>query len=354
MADQTEVTAVEAEEPKAKRRAKATSPQETHDSTLNIYQRMLLVMGDIAGVEKKGKASQGAPFEFVRHDDVMAAVRPALVARGVMPLVMPDRKRTERLETKTANNKPQELWLMWCDLHFVNVDDPADRIVIQVPGEGLDTGDKGIGKALSYAVKNALLKTFLLPGGDAADNEADNAELSGSTQRPRGGRQQAQPAQRTQASPQGGNAAGAGSTPQERVRPGVRAFWVKAREMMVSEGTVHAFVQRNYQTDSTKKLTDAQLEELTVWVRGLANVKEDFVARCRKVNADTDAVMVWVADTFGMADLDLLTAEEWARLLQYVDGLADTDDVPGHGADDLPWRTGSDGRATGGEQESLT
>ena len=353
MPDKTDVQTVEAEEPKAKRRAKATSPQETHDPSLNIYQRMLLVMGDITGVEKKGKATQGAPFEFVRHDDVMAAVRPALVAHGVMPLVSPDRKRTERLETKTANNKPQELWLIWCDLHFVNVDNPEDRITIQVPGEGLDTGDKGIGKALSYAVKNALLKTFLLPGGDAADNEADNAELSGSTQRPRGGRQQAQPAQRTQASPQAARPQGARSTQPQPVNPLVRTFWVKAREMMVSEGTVHAFVQRNYQVDSTKKLSDQQLHELTAWVRGLANTKEDFVARCKKANADADAVMVWVADTFGMADLDLLTAEEWARLLQYVDGLAASDEVPGHGADDLPWRTDANGRAAGGEQGAL-
>jgi hypothetical protein len=353
MAEQNEPQTLAAEEPKAKRRAKATNPQETHDPALNIYQRMLLVMGDISGVEKKGKPSQGAPFEFVRHDDVMAAVRPALVAHGVMPLLSPDRKRTERFETKTANNKPQELWLIWCDLHFVNVDSPEDRIVIQVPGEGLDMGDKGIGKALSYAVKNALLKTFLLPGGDAADNEAENVELTGTTQPSRQRRQQAQPAQTRTASPQGGNAAQAGSTPQEQVRPMLRTFWIKAREMMISEGTVHAFIQRNYEADSTRNLTDDQLKQLTLWVRGLANGKEEFVARCRKANADTDAVMVWVADTFGIADLDLLTAEEWTRLLQYVDGLAADDSVPGHGADDLPWRTDASGRASGGEQGSL-
>ena len=44
------------------------------------------------------------------------------------------------------------------------------------------------------------------------------------------------------------------------------------------------------------------------------------------------------------AGLIFVTAEEM---------LADDGDVPGHGADDVPWRTDANGRAAGGEQGAL-
>ena len=55
---------------------------------------------------------------------------------------------------------------------FVNVDKPEDRVEVEFFGYGIDPQDKGPGKAMSYAVKYALLKVFSLETGD--DPERDN------------------------------------------------------------------------------------------------------------------------------------------------------------------------------------
>jgi hypothetical protein len=54
---------------------------------------------------------------------------------------------------------------------FINADCPEEKIESFYYGYGIDTQDKGIGKAISYAVKYALLKQFCLETGD--DPERD-------------------------------------------------------------------------------------------------------------------------------------------------------------------------------------
>jgi hypothetical protein len=56
-------------------------------------------------------------------------------------------------------------------VRFVNVDDPQDFFDVETFGYGLDDQDKGPGKAMSYAVKYALLKTLGLETGDDPDED---------------------------------------------------------------------------------------------------------------------------------------------------------------------------------------
>ena len=58
-------------------------------------------------------------------------------------------------------------------MRFVNVDDAADFIEVATAGYGIDDQDKGPGKAISYAVKYALLKTLGLESGDDPDEDQD-------------------------------------------------------------------------------------------------------------------------------------------------------------------------------------
>ena len=55
------------------------------------------------------------------------------------------------------------------DIKFINIDNPDDNIVVPTFGYGIDNQDKGPGKAISYAVKYALLKTLGLETGDDPD-----------------------------------------------------------------------------------------------------------------------------------------------------------------------------------------
>ena len=146
-------------------------------ATINLASRLLAVMGEVPYIQKGGKTQSGPSFKYVRHDDVVALVRPALVKYGVAFLasVRPESLGCVEVSPTKSGTARYKTTLM-VDMTFVNVDDPTDAYSVSFPGEGIDTEDKASGKALSYALKNGLLKTFMIESGDEADNEASAGE----------------------------------------------------------------------------------------------------------------------------------------------------------------------------------
>ena len=130
------------------------------DKSQNLHQRLHAVMGVVKYVQKDKK--QGMNYSVISHDVVTAKVRPVLVEHGIVyyPSAM--------AYTQDGNRTQVEL-----RLRFVNVDDPDDYIDVPGLGFGIDSQDKGPGKAVSYAVKYCLLKTLGLETGDDPDMESN-------------------------------------------------------------------------------------------------------------------------------------------------------------------------------------
>ena len=59
---------------------------------------------------------------------------------------------------------------------FVNIDKPDECVDVISYGDGIDTGDKAPGKAMTYADKYALMKAYKLSTGDDPDKEASPKE----------------------------------------------------------------------------------------------------------------------------------------------------------------------------------
>lgn len=127
----------------------------------NIHQRLAAAMAKVAYIQKEAK--QGMKYTIVSHDAVTAKVRPVLLENGIV--YYPTRC------DHTHNGNRAECSMT---VRFVNIDDPADFFEVQSFGYGVDGQDKGPGKAMSYAVKYALLKAMGLETGDDADNESVN------------------------------------------------------------------------------------------------------------------------------------------------------------------------------------
>lgn len=127
--------------------------------TLNVYQRLAAVMEEVTYIQKERK--QGMNYTIVSHDAVTAKVRPALLKHGIVyhPI------RCEH--THTGNRAECAM-----TVRFVNIDAPTDFFDVPTFGYGIDTQDKGPGKAMSYAVKYALLKALGLETGDDPDNDS--------------------------------------------------------------------------------------------------------------------------------------------------------------------------------------
>lgn len=125
-------------------------------SKLNIHQRLAEVMKVVTYIRKEKKT--GMQYSIVSHDKVTAKVRPALVEHGitVYPVKCTPSQDGNRTGCHTVTR-------------FSNIDEPTDFIDVETFGYGIDTQDKGPGKAQSYAHKYALLKALGLETGDDPD-----------------------------------------------------------------------------------------------------------------------------------------------------------------------------------------
>jgi hypothetical protein len=126
----------------------------------NIYQRILGVMEDVKYIQKGEKTVNGQ-YRFVSHDQVTSAIHDALVKHGIVALP------TVSKYVQDGNRTMVDL-----NVKFVNAEKPDDFISTDFFGYGIDTSDKGPGKAVSYAFKYAILKTFCLETGDDPDQDA--------------------------------------------------------------------------------------------------------------------------------------------------------------------------------------
>jgi len=133
---------------------------------LNIYQRINEVMKQIGYVKKDAVIDGGgAKYKGVTHDYVLAVIRPYMIEFGIVvePKLVADHWSELR---KGKENSTNWLYEACYDVAFVNIDDGSDRAVVRITGHANDSGDKAPGKALSYAVKFAMLKIFGIETGE--------------------------------------------------------------------------------------------------------------------------------------------------------------------------------------------
>tara|TARA_R110000824_G_scaffold113679_3_gene263543 strand:+ start:2644 stop:3318 length:675 start_codon:yes stop_codon:yes gene_type:complete len=121
-----------------------------------LLQRMHEAMANVTYVQKEKKS--GMQYSITSHDDVTAKVRPALHNAGV--IYYPTALVSEQVGNRTQVSMT---------VRFASIDDKEDFIDVPSLGYGIDNQDKGPGKAISYAVKYALLKALGLETGDDPD-----------------------------------------------------------------------------------------------------------------------------------------------------------------------------------------
>lgn len=137
--------------------------------TKNIQQRLNAIMRDAPKIQKEDKRVNNQ-YTFVSHDSVTNTIKPLLVKHGVNAYISE--------QDILINGNKVELDLK---VRFTNIDNPSDFVEVPSFGFGIDNQDKGPGKAISYAYKYALLKTFALETGD--DVERDNITFKPRTDR---------------------------------------------------------------------------------------------------------------------------------------------------------------------------
>lgn len=149
----------------------------------NIYQRISDVMKDIeyltkddAVVTGKDKNGKERTYKAITEEKVTSAVRAAMIKHGIVIIpIKQEHFRTD--ETVKAWNKYDQreeekinrIATVNTKYRIQNIDDPQDYINAASSGTGVDTQDKGVGKAMTYSFKYLLLRMFAIPTGEDTD-----------------------------------------------------------------------------------------------------------------------------------------------------------------------------------------
>ena len=139
----------------------------------NIYESMAAVMEDCGAVAKNDR-NQKQGYKYRGIDAVMNALNPALRKNKVfvVPEVL-EQEREERL-----SREGNTLIYSVTKVRYTFYAEDGSSISAVVIGEGMDSGDKSMNKAMSAAFKYACFQSFCLPTEEMRDSEEDSHEVA--------------------------------------------------------------------------------------------------------------------------------------------------------------------------------
>ena len=132
----------------------------------NIFQRISAVMQDVQYLAKDDQIEFGkTKYRAISEEKVTTTIRKSLIAHGIV--IVP---------VKQEHSKDGVLTTVDVTYRIQNIENENDYIEAVSSGTGVDTQDKGVGKAMTYAYKYLLLRTFAIPTGEDPD-KISSAEL---------------------------------------------------------------------------------------------------------------------------------------------------------------------------------
>lgn len=132
---------------------------------LNLWQRLNAIKKAVAYVQKDKEVTGAGSYMAVTHDAITAATRLHFIEHGVM--IVPHEVASSTVDSGMVTGKGNPIIRFEAKyrIEFVNIDSPTEREAVEVTSHALDQGDKAPGKALSYAVKTAILKALQIETG---------------------------------------------------------------------------------------------------------------------------------------------------------------------------------------------
>lgn len=144
---------------------------------MNLYEKIANIAGEINYLKKDDNVGMGKnSYKAISNEKVISVVSKKMADYGVVVYpIKQEYTRTDETVTgidyKTQKevekiNRISDVNVVYRFINIHNKDEFFDTVA---SGTGVDTQDKGIGKAQTYAFKNMLLKVFLIPTGEDTD-----------------------------------------------------------------------------------------------------------------------------------------------------------------------------------------
>ena len=153
---------------------------------MNIFQRMAAITEELKAIEKDltVQTTKTSSYKAVSERAILDAVKPLEekygiysypVSREVLEsnLIQNESVYEDAKGNKTTTPKTSYMTRIKTVYRFVNIDKPEEFIETTTFAEGIDTQDKGSGKAMTYADKYALMKSYKMSTGEDVDEGTD-------------------------------------------------------------------------------------------------------------------------------------------------------------------------------------
>lgn len=128
-----------------------------------IHRKIIEVMRAVGPVAKAGHYKEGnTEYNYRRADDVFDALHPAMADAGIYP--KPIVREVRRTWGATRSGAPRMEITLLITYRFTAEDGSYEDVLLEV--DNWNTSDKGIGAALTVALRMALLQLFVIPTGD--------------------------------------------------------------------------------------------------------------------------------------------------------------------------------------------
>jgi hypothetical protein len=145
-----------------------------------LAEAVLAVMDEVKNIEKNMTVGgQGNSYKGVSDKDVKLKVGQAMQKHGLclLPISVKDEMRIDRWEESTQYGvKQKQSVFVSVRTKYMLLHRSGESMEIAGYGHGTDPQDKAAGKATTYALKYAMLYTFLVPTGDIDDADKTHSD----------------------------------------------------------------------------------------------------------------------------------------------------------------------------------
>jgi len=151
-----------------------------------IAAAIIAVMKEVKGMEKNSRVGTGnSSYDGTKDQDVKEVMNKAMANNGlcILPISIEPKTTLSRWEetdpwskaTPKAKKTKQSI-LTEVVTKYLLLHESGESIELSGYGHGVDSQDKGAGKATTYALKNCLLYMFLTPVGKIDDTDITHSE----------------------------------------------------------------------------------------------------------------------------------------------------------------------------------
>lgn len=141
---------------------------------MSIYKKIPAIMSEVGHIGKNRRNTQGSGYNFRGIDDLYQAMQPLFAKHGVFCAPNVLREIREERQSKAGGN----LIYTVLTVEFSFFADDGTCFKACTVGEAMDSGDKSANKAMSAALKYALLQVFCIPTEEDNDTENHSPEVA--------------------------------------------------------------------------------------------------------------------------------------------------------------------------------